>query len=96
MQARQKQLGLIGSKAYSSYVEAVEMLAEVTGEHVMRLAFFQGDKQAIARIFRNVDIFNRLMDEEGFEPEKIVEIHQLHEPLEASWFSGAGKASVTK
>ena len=86
MRARQKQLGLPGTEAYSAYVDAVELLAEVSGEHTLRQAFFQGDKQAIARLFRNVDIFNRLMDQEGFSPEKIVEIHHLHEPLAASWF----------
>jgi|GEM_PF-4116032 len=86
MRARQKQLGLPGTEAYSAYVEAVELLAEVTGEHTIRQAFFQGDKQAIARLFRNVDIFNRLLNEEGFSPEKIVEIHHMHEPLAVSWF----------
>ncbi len=88
MRARQKQLGAMGSEAYSSYVEAVELLAEVTGEHTLRLAYFQGDKQAIARLFKNIEIFTRLLDEGDFSPEKIVEIHHLHEPLEASWFSG--------
>jgi hypothetical protein len=86
MRAREKQLGEMGSGAYSTYVEAIEKLAEVSGEQTLRLAYLQGDKQAIARLYKNVEIFNRLLDEGNFSADKIVEIHHLHEPLGASWF----------
>jgi hypothetical protein len=86
MRAREKQLGEAGGEAYSTYVGAIEKLAEVSGEHTLRLAYFQGDKQAIARLYKNVEIFNSLLAEGNFSADKIVEIHHLHEPLGASWF----------
>lgn len=86
MRAREKQLGQSSGVAYSSYVDAVELLTQVSGEQTLRLAYLQGDKDAIDRLYKNAEIFNRLLDEGNFSAEKIVEIHKLHEVMGASWF----------
>ena len=82
-----KRLGALSSdEAYQNYFEAAMGLVEVTGEESVRRAFFQGDKQASALLFRNIQRFKRLMEEQGQTPAEIIESHRRFEPLEASWF----------